>query len=61
MKYYISLDDAIRAASSCTDSWEPIECDVTVEAVISKLKALPAKAAVPCDKCGCLIIKEAEK
>lgn len=41
MVEYIERDAAIRAALSCTDSFEPIEVDITVESVVSKLRKLP--------------------
>lgn len=47
MVEYIERDAAIRAALSCTDSFEPIEVDITVESVVSKLRKLPIADVQP--------------
>ena len=46
---YIKETSAIEAAKSCTDAWEKFEVDVTVEAVIKKLKKIPAADVVTRD------------
>ena len=47
---YIDRQKAIEAALSCTDSWEPSIVDVTVQAIISKLKNIPSEDVIPVDK-----------
>lgn len=48
---YIKLDDAIRAAESCTDSMEPISHDIVVKLVVDRLKELPTTEIVRCREC----------
>lgn len=48
---YIKLEDAIRAAESCTDSMEPISHDIVVKLVVDRLKELPATKIVRCRDC----------
>lgn len=48
---YIKLEDAIRAAESCTDTMEPVSHDVAVELVVKKIKALPTTEIVECREC----------
>lgn len=51
MAEYIDRETAIEAALSCTDSFEPIEVDITVESVISKLRNLPIADVQPVVRC----------
>lgn len=48
---YIKLEDAIRAAESCTDSMEPISRDLTVELAVIRLKEQPTTEIVRCRDC----------
>ena len=41
MDKFVKLSDALDAALSCTDSYEPPIVDVIVEAIVSKLRNLP--------------------
>ena len=48
---YIKLDDAIRAAESCTDSMEPISHDIVVKLVVDRLKGQLTTEIVRCRDC----------